>query len=62
MCDPTVVRGVELRVLVGELDAGDEEVVLLVTGVGPQDQPVHAVVLTLRPEQIQFLFHNRGFL
>ena len=56
MCDPTVVRGVELRVLVGELDAGDEEVVLLVTGVGPQDQPVHAVVLTLRPEQIHILY------
>ena len=52
MCDPTVVRGVELRVLVGELDAGDEEVVLLVAGVGSQDQPVDAVVLPLRPRHV----------
>jgi hypothetical protein len=33
------VGQVELGILVGELDRGDEQVVLLVTHVGAQDQP-----------------------
>ncbi|CAG5078731.1 Protein of unknown function [Cotesia congregata] len=42
-----VVGGVELGVLVRELDAGYQEVVLLVGGVGPQDQSVDRVVFTV---------------
>ena len=44
--------GIKLSVLVGQLDAGDEEMVLLVAGVGSQDQPVDAVVLPLRPGHV----------
>ena len=45
--------GIKLGVLVGQLDAGDEEMVLLVAGVSPQDQPVDAVVLPLRPRHVR---------
>ena len=34
-----IVGGVELRVLVGQLHAGDQQVVLLVASVRPEDQP-----------------------
>ena len=43
--------GIKLRVLVRQLHAGDQKVVLLVTGVGAENQAVHAVVLALRSEQ-----------
>ena len=49
----TVVRGVKLSVLVGQLDAGNEKVVLLVAGVGAQYEPVDTVVLPLRPGHVR---------
>ena len=44
-----VVGGVELRVVVGDLHAGDDQVVLLVGRVRAQDEPVDGVVLPLGP-------------
>ena len=42
--------GIKLSVLIGQLHAGDQEVILLVAGVGAEDQAVHTVVLALRSE------------
>ena len=42
--------GIKLSVLIRQLHAGDQEVVLLVAGVGAEDQAVHTVVLALRSE------------
>lgn len=42
-----VMRRVELRVLVGQLDAGDQQMVLFVGGVRTQNQAVYRVVFTL---------------
>ena len=47
-----VVRGVELRVLVGQLDGRDEQVVLLVRGVRAQDEPMDGIVLALGPGHV----------
>ena len=43
--------GIKLRVLIGQLHAGDQEVILLVAGVGAKDQAMHAVILSLRSRQ-----------
>ena len=40
-----VVGGVELGVLVGKLDGADEQVILLIARVRPQDQTVHRIIL-----------------
>lgn len=42
-----VVRGVELSVVIGQLNAGDDQVVLLVGSVRAQNQTVHAEILPL---------------
>ena len=42
--------GIKLSVLIRQLHAGNQEVVLLVAGVGAEDQAVHTVVLALRSE------------
>ena len=42
--------GIKLSVLIGQLHAGNQEVILLVAGVGAEDQAVHTVVLALRSE------------
>jgi len=42
-----IVRSIELRILAGQLDAGNEEVVLLVGCVCAQDEAVHRVVLAV---------------
>ena len=44
-----------MRVLIGQLHAGDQEVILLVAGVGAEDQAVHAVILSLRSGQDYFV-------
>ena len=46
------MRRVKLGVVVGDLNAGDHQVVLLVRCVGPQNQPVDCVVLPLRPAEV----------
>ena len=52
MCDNlTVMGGIKLRVLIGQLHACDQEVILLVAGVGAKDQAMHAVILSLRSRQ-----------
>ena len=52
-----VVGGVELGVLVGKLDGADEQVVLLVRGVGAQDQTVHGIVLESR-KKLRFVLDS----
>ena len=51
-----VVGGVKLGVVVGHLDAGDDQVVLLVWRVGPQDQSVDSIVLPFRSARENPLF------
>lgn len=43
------MRGVKLGVIIGQLDASDDQVILLIGRVSAQHQPVHAIVLPFRP-------------
>lgn len=41
--------GVKLGIIIGKLDAGYDQVILLIRGVSTQHQPVHTVILPLWP-------------
>lgn len=41
--------GIKLGIIIGKLDAGNDQVILLIRSVSTQHQPVHAVILPLRP-------------
>lgn len=44
-----VMWGVKLGIIVRQLNAGNDQVVLLIGGVGAEDQPVDTVVFPLGP-------------
>lgn len=44
-----VVRCVKLGIVIRKLNTSNNEMVLFVRGVRPQNQPVHTVVFPLRP-------------
>lgn len=51
------MRGIELGIIIGQLNTGNDQVVLLIGGVGAKDQPVDTVIFPLRPAK-----HNKSFL
>lgn len=49
---------IKLGIVIGELDAGNDQVILLIRGVSSEHQPVHAVVLPLWPvQETEMLYH-----
>ena len=47
------MRGVKLSILIGQLDRGNQEMILFITGVSAQYQPVDTVVLPLRSGHVR---------
>lgn len=42
-----IVWSIKLRIIIRQLNAGNYKVILLIRSMGPQNQPVHTVVLSL---------------